>query len=82
MCHQDVNPNGEKEHLQICKIYHNRDKNAAKNMLLIIEELKKTFTIYKRSRRGNLNSFPFHDGSEVFIFLEAKLTLADITKYL
>jgi hypothetical protein len=37
---------------------------------------------YKRKHRGNLNSFPFHDGSEVFIFLEAKLTLADILKFL
>jgi len=37
---------------------------------------------YKRKYRGNLNSFPFHDGSEVFIFLEAKLTLADIPKFL
>jgi hypothetical protein len=29
-----------------------------------------------------LYSFPFRDGSEVFIFLEAKLTLADIPKFL
>jgi hypothetical protein len=30
LCHQDVNPNGEQEQeqLQICKIYHNKDKNA------------------------------------------------------
>ena len=44
--HQDVNPNGEQEYLQICiakcEIYHNRDKNAVQNMISIIEELKKT----------------------------------------
>ena len=44
--HQDVNPNGEQEHLQICiakcAIYHNRDKNAVQNMISIVEELKKT----------------------------------------
>jgi hypothetical protein len=37
-----VNPDGKQEHLQICKIYHNRDKNAVQNMISIIEELKKT----------------------------------------
>ena len=55
-------------------------------MLHIIETLKrtgkKTFTIYARNSGDKLNSFPFHDGSEVLIFLEAKLTLADITKFL
>jgi hypothetical protein len=44
--HEVVNPDGEQEHLQICKIlckiYHNRDKNAVQNMISIIEELKKT----------------------------------------
>jgi hypothetical protein len=40
--HQDVNPNGEQEHLQICKIYHNRDKNAVQNMISIVKELKKS----------------------------------------
>ncbi len=42
LCHQDVNSNEEQEHLQICKIYHNRDKNAVQNMISIVEELKKT----------------------------------------
>lgn len=40
--HKVVNPDGEQEQLQICKIYHNRDKNAVQNMISIIEELKKT----------------------------------------
>jgi hypothetical protein len=40
--HEVVNPDGEQEHLLICKIYHNRDKNAVQNMISIIEELKKT----------------------------------------
>ena len=40
--HEVVNPDGEQEHLQICKIYHNRDKNAVQNMISIIEELKKS----------------------------------------
>ena len=65
--HEVVNPDGEQEHLQICKIYHNRDKNAVQNMISIVEELKKTFTIYKKSRRGKSNSFSFrlcrHDSS-------------------
>ena len=62
-------------------------------MMLIEKKLrKKTFTFYKRKHRGKLNSFPFwlyrHDSlsralrSEVFIFLEAKLTLADVPKFL
>ena len=40
--HEVVNPNGEQEQSPICKIYHNRDKNAVQNMFSIIEELKKT----------------------------------------
>ncbi len=40
--HEVVNPDGEQEHLQICKIYHNGDKNAVQNMISIVEELKKT----------------------------------------
>jgi hypothetical protein len=35
--HEVVNSNGEQ--IQICKIYHNRDKNAVHNMLSIIEDL-------------------------------------------
>lgn len=40
--HQDVNPNGEQEHEQVCGIYHNRDKNAVQNMISIVKELKKS----------------------------------------
>jgi hypothetical protein len=80
--HQDVNPEGEQEHKQICEIYHNRDKNAVQNMISIIEELKNVGKRPLRFTKGNSNSFPFHNGSEIFIFLEAKLTLADITKFL
>ena len=40
--HKVVNPDGEQEPVQICKIYHNRDKNAVQNMLYIIETLKRT----------------------------------------
>jgi len=40
--HEVVNLNGEQEHKQVCKIYHNRDKNAVQNMLSIVEELKKS----------------------------------------
>jgi hypothetical protein len=40
--HEVVNPNGEQEHKLVCKIYHNRDKNAVQNMISIIEELKKS----------------------------------------
>jgi hypothetical protein len=40
--HEVVNHDGEQEQLQICKIYHNRDKNAVQNMISIVEELKKT----------------------------------------
>lgn len=40
--HEVVNPDGEQEHKQKCKIYHNRDKNAVQNMLFIIDELKKS----------------------------------------
>ena len=58
--HQDVNPNGEKEQKQICKIYHNRDKNEVQNMISIVEELKKTGKIplrfIRKNRRGKLNS--------------------------
>ena len=38
--HQDVNSNEEQEQELICGIYHNRDKNAVQNMILIVEELK------------------------------------------
>jgi len=40
--HEVVNSDEEQEHLEICKIYHNRDKNAVQNMISIIEELKKS----------------------------------------
>ena len=40
--HEVVNPNGEQEQTQKCKIYHNRDKNAVQNMISIINELKKS----------------------------------------
>jgi hypothetical protein len=40
--HQDVNSNEEQEQELICKIYHNRDKNAVQNMISIVEELKKS----------------------------------------
>jgi hypothetical protein len=79
--HQDVNPKGEQGHKQICEIYHNRDKNAVQNMISIVEELKNVGKRPLRFTKSNSNSFPFHDGSEIFMFLEAKLTLADIPKF-
>ena len=40
--HEVVNPKGEQEHKRVCKIIHNRDKNAVQNMLYIVEQIKKT----------------------------------------
>jgi hypothetical protein len=40
--HEVINSDEEQEYLEICKIYHNRDKNAVQNMISIIEELKKS----------------------------------------
>ena len=34
--------NLEQEHKRVCKIIHNRDKNAVQNMLYIVEQIKKT----------------------------------------
>ena len=39
---KDVNSNEKQEHKQVYGIYHNRDKNAVQNMILIVEELKKS----------------------------------------
>ena len=41
----------EQEHLQICRIYHNRYKNSVQNMISIIEELKNTRKIQLRVTR-------------------------------
>ena len=40
--HEDVNPEGEQDNKLVCKIIHNRDKNAVQNMLNIVECIKKT----------------------------------------
>ena len=40
--HEDVNPEGEQDNKPVCKIIHNRDKNAVQNMLNIVECIKKT----------------------------------------
>ena len=72
--HEVVNPDGEQEHKLKCNIYHNRDKNAVQNMLFIIDKLKKSGKrplCFTRKYRDSLNSFPFHDGLEVFTFLKA-----------
>ena len=58
--HEVVNPTGEQEHKRVCKIIHNRDKNAVQNMLYIIEQVKKTG---KRPepfvrQKVDINSFP------------------------
>ncbi len=53
-----VNPDGVQEHLEICKIYHNRDKNAVQNMISIIEELQKTWKrLLRFTRTESLGSF-------------------------
>ena len=58
--HEVVNQKGEQEHKRVCKIIHNRDKNAVQNMLYIIEQVKKTG---KRPepfvrQKEDINSFP------------------------
>jgi hypothetical protein len=40
--HEDVNPKGEQDNKLVCKIIHNRDKNAVQNMINIVECIKKT----------------------------------------
>jgi hypothetical protein len=40
--HTVSNPEGELNQIPLCKIIHNRDKNAVQNMLYIVEHVKKT----------------------------------------
>ena len=40
--HTVSNPEGELNQIPLCKIIHNRDKNAVQNMLNIVEHIKKT----------------------------------------
>ena len=40
--HTVSNPEGELNQIPLCKIIHNRDKNAVQNMLYIVEHIKNT----------------------------------------
>ena len=68
-------------------LFNSKTVNYDKFREYLIEKNKvnnKLFNYYQQKffRKFKLNSFPFHDSSEVFIFLEAKLTLTNIPKFL
>ena len=55
------NPEGELNQIPLCKIIHNRDKNAVQNMLYIVEHIKKTGKRpepFTRKEESLINSSP------------------------